>query len=336
MRATVKDVAALASVSPKTVSNVINSTAYVRPETRQRVEEALAALEYIPNFNARGLRNGRSGLIALALPDLTTSYSAEMTHHFIASAREYGWGVQIEETGSKPDREFQLLSRARSRIVDGLILNPTVEGELKIDADTSKTPPTVLIGEVQYSNLDRVTLDSTQAAYDMTARLLALGHRRVAIVGSSEVTNTSTALLRTSGYRQAVADLGGVVDPALELACDDWTSEGGAKTIAAFLESTSTLPDAFFCFTDTLAMGALSMLYAHGIKVPRDVSVAGYDDIALGRYSHPSLTTVSFSKEDFAHATLARLKARIDDPGLPSETTVLPHRIVERASTRAQ
>jgi DNA-binding LacI/PurR family transcriptional regulator len=90
-RATVKDVAARAGVSPKTVSNVMNATFPVAPATRERVERAMAELDYVPNFSARGLRNGRTGMIALALPELNTAYSAEMAHEFVHAARARGW-----------------------------------------------------------------------------------------------------------------------------------------------------------------------------------------------------------------------------------------------------
>src|SRR3954454_6622205 len=99
MRATVRDVAARAGVSPKTVSNVLNGTFRVTPETRAKVEEAMAALDYVPNLSARGLRNGRTGMIAVSLPDLRMSYSAEMLHHFVAAAGVRGLHVQIEESG---------------------------------------------------------------------------------------------------------------------------------------------------------------------------------------------------------------------------------------------
>src|SRR6478736_4384155 len=134
VRATVKDVAARAGVSPKTVSNVINGVVFVRPETRERVERALAELDYVPNLGARGLRNGRYGLIALALPDLSTAYSAELAHHFVEEGHARGWSVQIEETAAEPTRERDLLWRARSHLVDGLVLNP-VSLEVSVLAD---------------------------------------------------------------------------------------------------------------------------------------------------------------------------------------------------------
>ncbi|MGI8767591.1 MAG: LacI family DNA-binding transcriptional regulator, partial [Propionibacteriaceae bacterium] len=120
MRATIKDVARRAGVSPKTVSDVMNLTSPVTPPVRARVEEAIATLGYVPNLSARGLRNGRTGLIALALPDLSTWYSAEMAHHFVQAAGRRGLSVQIEETGISGDRERQLVSRTRAHLIDGL------------------------------------------------------------------------------------------------------------------------------------------------------------------------------------------------------------------------
>ena len=107
------------------MSNVVNGTFPVSPETRERVEQALVELDYVPNLSARGLRNGRTGVVALALPDLETSYSAEVAHHFVVAARQRGLNVQIEETAAD-HREHELLSRARAQLVDGLILNPVL------------------------------------------------------------------------------------------------------------------------------------------------------------------------------------------------------------------
>ncbi|WP_417564363.1 LacI family DNA-binding transcriptional regulator [Microbacterium sp.] len=333
MRATLKDVAARADVSAKTVSNVINGSATVSPDTRARVESALVELDYVPNLSARGLRNGRSGVIALALPDLATPFSAETAHAFVEAAHARGWGVQIEETGGRPDREALLLSRARARMVDGLVLNPTVADEFVLPDEPTQMPAAVIIGEVEQRRLDQVSVDSDRAAYDMTALLASSGHRHIAVVGSPVETNTFTAVLRTRGYRRALADAGIAHDPQLELGCDDWTPQGGAAVMSAFLGH-HRLPDALFCFTDTLAIGVLSELWRRGIQVPREVSVAGFDDIAHGEYAAPPLTTVSFDKRAYAERALDLLSARIIDRVRPVEAVTVPHRIVQRKSTR--
>jgi LacI family transcriptional regulator, repressor for deo operon, udp, cdd, tsx, nupC, and nupG len=333
VRATVKDVALLARVSPKTVSNVINGAVYVRPATRERVEAALAELDYVPNLSARGLRNGRSGMIALALPDLSTAYSAEMEHFFVEGAHERGWGVQIEETGGRPEREAELLSRARARLVDGLVLNPIVTDELTLPQDPSRLPPAVLIGEVEQDRLDQVCVNPDQGAYDMTTTLLSRGLRRVAVVGSPVASFTATARLRTRGYRRALTDARIPHDPVLEIGCDRWDSRGGAEAVSAFLDR-ERMPDAFFCFTDSLAVGVLSALWQRGIQVPQGVSVAGFDDVAEARYATPPLTTVSFDKRAFVDAALDGLSARIVDRSRPVTVTHIPHVVVERESTR--
>ncbi|QAY60291.1 LacI family transcriptional regulator [Microbacterium protaetiae] len=333
MRATLKDVAARAGVSAKTVSNVINGSAIVRPETRARVDAALADLDYVPNLSARGLRNGRSGVIALALPDLATPYSAEMAHAFVEAAHERGWGVQIEETGGKPERETTLLSRARARMVDGLVLNPTVADEFALPDDPAQTPAAVLIGEVEQSRLDQICVDPDRAAYDMATLLISSGHRRIAVVGTAVQTNTFTSLLRTRGYRRALTAAGILLDDRLEIGCDDWTPRGGAAAVSAFLDR-EPLPEAFFCFTDTLAIGVLSELWRRGIRVPGEVSVAGFDDVAHGEFAAPPLTTVSFDKRVFADDALDVLAARIADRSGPTHVVTVPHRIVERDSTR--
>ena len=331
MRATVKDVALRAGVSPKTVSNVINGGIFVRPETRARVETALAELAYVPNLSARALRNGRSGVIALALPDLATAYSAEIAHHFVEVAHEQGWAVQIEETGSESNREWNLLSRARAHLVDGLILNPVVLADSAI-ADSGPLPPVVLIGEVEQDRVDQVWVDSVAAARDMTAHLLSLGHRRIAVVGSPDTLGRATARLRLAGYHAGLADAGIEPDPDLEIGCDNWSPDGAAVVVRSYLDS-HPLPDAFFCFTDSMAVATLGVLWSLGYAVPHDAVVAGFDDIADGRHTVPPLTTVSFDKRAFAERALQMLVERMNDPDAPVRRATIAHTILVRAST---
>ena len=331
MRPTVKDVAARAGVSPKTVSNVVNGVVFVRPDTRERVDAAIAELGYVPNFSARGLRNGRSGVIALAMPDLGTPYSAEMTHAFVELAHDQGWGVQLEETGAERGRAFSLISRARAHLVDGLVLNPiTVEDSEVLGTDL---PPIVMIGEVQQHVADQVGVDSIAAAREMTEHLLSLGHRRILVVGTpGGVFLTETARLRMIGYRQALEAAGVPHDPALEIAVLEWTPADAAAAVTGWLAD-HQLPDAIFCFTDSMAIGALSALWSAGLRAPDDIAVAGFDDVADGRYAVPPLTTVGFDKAAFAQQTLDLLVRRMSERDAPLEQVIVPHEVIVRAST---
>lgn len=340
MRATVKDVAERAGVSPKTVSNVINGVVFVRPETKARVEEALAALNYVPNLSARGLRNGRSGMIGLALPDLLRPYSAEITHLFVELAHERGWGVQIEQTAAEPQREWELLSKARAHLVDGLILNPVNLGDSVVTAGPDGLPPVVLIGDVDQNVVSQVCIDNVAAAADMVRHLLAAGYRRIAAVGTPEPgpdqvksSGTAAARLRTIGYRQALTEAGLPIEDDLFVAFDRWNPENAAEAVTSYLRD-HELPDAFFCFTDTIASGVLSALWHLGIAVPGDIGVAGFDNVTDSEFAVPPLTTVDFSKRDFVTAGLELLEETMRDRTAAPRRIVIPHRIIERASTR--
>ena len=336
MRATVRDVAQLAGVSPKTVSNVINGVVPVRAETRERVESALAELDYVPNMSARGLRNGRSGNIALALPDLSTAYSAELSRNFVELAHERGWSIQLEQSGNDPHREVELVSRARTHLVDGLILNPTLLS-MSVVAGKTELPPTVVIGEVEPYGIDQVHVDSQGAAHEMTQHLIDTGHRRIAVVGGSdEGWRSATSQLRLAGYRDALQSAGITDDAALNLVPVEWTPAAAASVFTAFLDrldaAGSAPPDAVFCFTDSMALGVLHVLAKRGIRVPEEISVVGFDDIDEARFAIPALTTVGFDKRRIADAALTALARRIADPHAPASDIVIPHRLVLRDS----
>jgi DNA-binding LacI/PurR family transcriptional regulator len=330
MRATVKDVARLAGVSPKTVSNVVNKTTPVSEAMRVRVEAAMLELDYVPNLSARALRNGRSGLIALALPDLSTPYSAEMAHHLVVSAAQRGFGVQVEEMAVSGERELQLISRARAQLIDGLILNPVLLASVTLQ-DGLRLPPTVFIGEVDQRVGDHVWVDNVTATRQLTQHLIDLGHRRIAILGTMP---SETSRLRLKGYRAALRAARITRDPHLEIANPDWFPAGAAETITRYLAA-HDLPEAIVCMTDSIAIGVLSALWTLGHRVPEDVSVVGCDNIADGAFAVPPLTTIDFDKPEYARTVLDLLEARIADPTRPVERVTMAHRLLVRGSTAA-
>jgi DNA-binding LacI/PurR family transcriptional regulator len=330
-RPTLRDVARRAGVSAKTVSNVINGTAPVSEETRLRVDEALAELDYVPNLSARGLRNGRSDLIAVALPDLASAYSAEMAHHFITLAGERGLGVQLEETYGTAVRETQLLSRANAHLVDGLILNP-VRLETSAVQRGIVLPPVVLIGEVHQPIADHVWIDNVGASRDIVTLLINHGHHRIATIGP---TRAESARQRLEGFREAHAIAGRTVPPELEIPCQEWSGHGGYRAMTTFLADHEP-PDAIFCMTDAIAIGALSALAGAGLRVPDDVSIASYDNVWEARFSHPPLTTIDFDKRRLARTALDLLSARIEDPSRPTQSVTVPYSIVHRESVRGR
>jgi DNA-binding LacI/PurR family transcriptional regulator len=328
-----KDVAALAGVSIKTVSNVVTGTVSVREETRVRVEAAMTQLDFVPNLNARGLRKGRSGIIAVALPDLATAFSAELLHRIVETAHERGLAVQIEETATDPDREKELVSRARAHLVDGLILNP-IRLEDSVLEFADRLPPLVVIGEVEQNRADHVRIDSRRAAADATRHVLSRGATRIAVIGADDDSSvaTATSRLRLEGVHDALREAGIPRDPALEINPMPWSMTGGATGVETLFRRNVAF-DAIVALTDTLALGALHALHDHGVSVPDDVIVTGFDDVEFSRYTSPSLSTVAFDRRAFADAALGLLESRMDDRTAPPRSLTLSHHLLERDST---
>ena len=335
MRPTVKDVAALALVSPKTVSNVLGGTVPVAPDTRSRVEAAIERLGYVPNLAARGLRSGRTGIVALVMPDLRAAFSAEVSQHFVELAHRRGLAVQIEQSWDDLDRTREVMAQARRHLVDGVVMNPTtVEQRDVVLTGGGGSVPLVMLGEVLQDDVDQVWVDSVDAAARMTRFLLGLGHRRIAMLGvPGPDVDTATGAQRREGYRAALVEAGLPVDPALEVACRTWRPGGGFAAMEELLDR-GERPDAVFCATDSIAIGALSALWSRGVRAPDDVSVAGFDDIDEAAFASPPLTTVRFDKRAYAQAALDHLIARIDGAADPPVRIEVPVEIVERASTR--
>jgi DNA-binding LacI/PurR family transcriptional regulator len=333
VRPRLKDVAERAGVSIKTVSNVVNSWPYVRPDTRAKVEQAIADLNYRPNLHARSLRSGRTGVIALAVPELDIPYFAELARHIITAADAYSWTVLIDQTGGERERQ-RLVGGIRDHLIDGLILSPLALTKRDLAARTEQTP-IVLLGErVHRGPADHVAIDNIAAAAEATAHLVSLGRRRIAAIGAQRSASAVTAKLRLRGYRQTLAAAGLPADPALVAPAPQWHRAEGARAMVELLDRDAR-PDAVFCFNDVLALGAIRALVERGLRVPDDVAVAGVDDIEDGRFSNPTLTTISPDKQQIAQLAVQLLHDQIHHEPHPAHELTADHRLVIRESTTA-
>jgi DNA-binding LacI/PurR family transcriptional regulator len=326
-----KDVAALAGVSIKTVSNVVNGYLHVAPETRARVQGAIDQLGYIPNVAARQLRSGRSGVIALALPELQLPYFAEVAGRIVQAAERRSWTVLIDQTDGQADRERNLVAGLRRHAIDGLIFSPlALTGEEIAGADGT---PMVLLGErVSHGPADHVAIDNTAAAADATRHLASLGRRRIAAIGAQDQPSAVTAHQRLAGYRRALTEAGLSEDPELVVPAESFHRADGAVAMERLLALPEP-PDAVFCFNDLLALGAIRTLLRRGLKVPGDVAVVGFDDIEDGRFSTPTLTTISPDTARIAEIAVELLAERIGQTTEPPREVRVAHRLEIREST---
>lgn len=335
MAATMQDVARLAGVSVKTVSNVVNGYPHIRPRTRERVLAAIDELGYQLNITARNLRTGRTGIIALAVPELRVPYFAELADSVIEVAEAQGFHVIIEQHGGQREREIEVLTGSRRTLTDGLIYSPMALGpgdETYLDV----TYPLVLLGErIFHASVDHVTMRNTEAAQVATEHLLSSGRRRVAALGVYPGQVVGSAALRLAGYRAALERAGLPVDPALEaVATGPWTRATGARAMAEMLEA-GTRPDAVFGFNDALALGAMHELQVRGFRVPEDVAVIGFDAIDEGRYANPTLTTVDPGRDEIPVLAVRLLAERIRGVATEFHRLAPEFRVVPGGSTGA-
>ncbi|MDR2929759.1 MAG: LacI family transcriptional regulator [Propionibacteriaceae bacterium] len=334
MPATLRDVATHAQVSLRTVSNVIRGYTHVSDAMRKKVMDAITELDYRPNLVARTLRTGRTGVLALVVPEIDLPYFSTLARHVIDAAAELGYRVMIDQTGPDHDTERELFtSTDRRMLFDGILFAPLVT-KTELDAMTiTSSIPFVLLGEYEFDGtFDHVAIDNFQAAYDATSHLIGLGRTRIAAIGSQPDQAYATPQLRTAGYQQALLDAGITPDPALIRPAGHYRRSDGYEAARALLEAPEH-PDAVFCYSDLLAIGALRGLDDAGLSVPDDIAVIGIDDIDEGVYSRPSLSTVSLDIPFIAHQAVAHLVRRIDDPDTPAEEVVAPHRLMPREST---
>ncbi len=323
--ATLKDVAAHAGVSFKTVSNVVNNhDAEVSEQTRARVRASIVALNYRPNVAARHLRTMRTGVLALVIPDLFNPYFAELSAAVITAATARSYTALIDYTRGQRAEELLVVGGLRPHMIDGVILNA-----LELDADDVKPErvavPIVLVGErLSGAPFDHVMMDNVAAARLATEHLLRLGRRRIAMIGASDDPRDEMPRLRLQGVRQALDAAGMGVDPQLVM----------TSPPASF--GRVDVPDAVVGFNDLVALGAMKVLRDTGFRVPDDIAVVGFDDIEEGRYATPALTTISPDKAHIAYLAVALLLARIDGSRtVPPEQIDPGFQLLVRQSTTA-
>lgn len=336
MGVSLKDVALRAGVSAKTVSNVVNDYPHVTPRTRQRVQRAIDELGYRPNLTARHLRKGRTGLIALAIPELGNPYFAEVAGAVIDAAARHDLTVLLDHTAGLREKEILVSQGFRSHVIDGLILSP-IRLEREDLLARPEDPPMVLLGEREYDvPYDHIMIDNVGAARIAVRHLLDLGRRRVAFLGARRESGRQPAHLRLRGWREAITSAGLVPDESMVVATEGYDRADGAAAMACLLDRDKR-PDAVFAYNDLVALGAMRTLVERGLRVPEDIAVVGFDDIEEGRYGAVSLSTVAPDKSGLARLAVdclvERIAARGEDTP-PAPQRILPgYRLIVREST---
>lgn len=321
------DVAKQAGVSTATVSRVLNGKVFVAEKLRERVETAVAELGYNPNMAARNLRTLRSSKVLLLVPDISNPFFGKVIRGAEQAARQAGFAVVLGDTRNDPAFEDQYATMLARREVDGLIfLGHRLPKPLrKLVAQRTAGVPVVNGCEpAPQLGLSSVHIDNVQAGRDATDYLLGLGHRRIGVVTGPLSSPLSQD--RLSGVGDAMR---ACPDGVLSVRTGDFSIESGFREARELIGGGAT---ALFCFSDEMALGAMSAIGEAGLVCPGDISVVGFDDVRFASFSAPALTTISQPADEIGSRAMELLLRHIADPAAEPEVVVLPHRLVVRGS----
>lgn len=308
MRARIEDVAKRAGVSMKTVSRVLNDEPNVREATRRRVLEAVEHLHYRPNLSARSLAGHKSYLLALLYDNPSANYVMEILTGVVETCQQQHYGMVPHpiDYGS-PDLLWSIESLLLQSKLDGLILTPPITDNAEVLKLLDRIGmPYACVSPRGHANTIGVCIDEEEAASEVVAHLVSLGHRRIAHIRGHPAQGATW--WRLDGYRRGLERAGLQYDPAL-VVDGRFTFQSGADATKTLLKL-DPRPTSIFAANDDTAAGVLSTLHQRGISIPGEMSVCGFDDSPMSAQLFPALTTVHQPTREMGHmATLQLLKA---------------------------
>jgi LacI family transcriptional regulator len=332
------DIAEAAGVSVTTVSHVLNNSRPVREETMLRVRSAAEQLGYRPNGLARSLRRKQSLTIGLIVPDISNPFFAEIGRGLEEASFNAGYNVIFCNSGGDPEHEQRNVTGLLEKRVDGIVIAPGGIAPEHLTALASGDVPVVMIDrDATELTCDVVLANNLSGGQQAVRHLVELGHRQIACVVASAASR-SAAPGRLHGYRQGMKDAG-LDDNGLIVVTDELDNASpGSEVDAGYIATTRILgsadrPTALFLTNDLMAIGALRAAHDLGCSVPGEVSIVGFDDILLARYSIPALSSVVQPRHDMGRIAAELLIARSRDRERPLVRRVLDVSLVARESS---
>ncbi|HOP95009.1 MAG TPA: LacI family DNA-binding transcriptional regulator [Dictyoglomaceae bacterium] len=328
---TMKDVAKLAGVSISTVSHVINKTRYVEKETREKVYEAIKALDYRPNTLASSLRKKVSSTIGLIISNITNLFYPEVVRGVEDYLAKYNYNLILCNSDEDVEKEKKYIEVLFSRRVDGLIITPSKSSETRdnLDLFRERNTPVVLVDrKIEGLEEDVVLADNIGGAHEAVRYLLSLGHRRIGIITGP--LDTTTGSERLEGYFKALSDLNIKKDDSL-IYEGDFKEESGYRGVKELL-SLPNPPTAIFATNNLMSLGALKGIFELNLKIPKDISLISFDDMEWFPYFSPPLTAIYQPAYELGEAAVKLLFERFRKGRKRRKEVILPTKLIVRDS----
>ncbi len=331
-KATIDDVAALAGVSIKTVSRVLNNEANVRQSTREKVNLAISRLDYRPNLSARRLAARRSYIVALLYDNPSANYLSNIQHGVVTACNASGYDVLVHPCDSTDPRLADEINHLREQgRCDGVILTPPLSdmSELVQSLEDKGTPFIQIAPAVRMDSCSWVATTDEAAGYQITDHLIRLGHRRIGYIQGHP--DHKAMATREDGYKRALRAAGLKVDRKLIIA--GFNSFESGEAAGRKLLGSTTPPSAIFAANDDMAAGVMKAARDLGLKIPEQLSVAGFDDTPVASQTWPELTTIHQPISEMAEAAAGILIERLDAQEYLQSKQVIDARLIIRQST---
>jgi len=301
--ANIRTVAKRAHVSIATVSRVMNGITTVDSKIAARVMKAAADLEYTPNTQARALVSGKSGMIGLIVSEITNPFFPELIQQFEDETVKRGYEMLIGSTNYSTARMTQCIRRMLERKVEGVAVMTFGMDEALLLELSRRGIPVASVGTPDIDSITTIEVNHRQGIQEAIQHLAVMGHRAISYIGGS--LDLLVGRQRQDAYIQSMAQIGIPVTPD-QIVQGDHTMDGGVAAGERIFASGS-IPTAILCYNDLTAIGLLHVISRHGLRVPEDISVIGFDDIHMAQFTVPPLTTIRMSCSTLATTALDAL-----------------------------
>jgi len=323
----IREVAKLAGVSVATVSRALSHPEKVSQASMAKVMEAIEKTNYRPNMLARNFRSTRSYSIVVLVPEISNPFFALVIKSIEIHAQKLGYSVLLGDTQDSQEREQNYINLVETHLADGIIQLRPHTAEYPVHHQP-KFPHINLCG-TENTPGQCIRIDNVAASKGMARYLMGLGHKRIGII--TGLRGNPHTIDRLRGYREALEESGLKYDERY-IAHGEFTILSGVQA-ADELCARDELPTAIMCMNDEMAIGAIQSFKAHGLRIPEDISITGFDNIDYSSYCDPPLTTIAQPSEEMGKIAVESLIRLIEGEQLTREEHVLDYEFIARKST---
>jgi LacI family transcriptional regulator len=329
LRATVKDIAQHAGVSPATVSLVLRKSPLVAEATRARIQTSIDSLGYVYYRAAANMRTRLTHTVGLIVCEITNPFYAELTAGIDDALDRAGFVAFLANTAESPSRQDRFIARMREQRVDGILLAPAEGTHPRVVDDLARhgMPVVQMLRRLGRHRADHVSADFSLGMTLAAEHLIRLGHQRIAFVGGAR--RVSPARDRAAAFRNTLPRYGLPIGPIVDCLP---TREDGARAVGQLFRGSPNDPTAVLCHNDLCALGLMLGLGDRGLMPGRDVAVIGFDNIPEGALHRPALTSVAIGARQIGEEAASLLLRRIEAPGGSPESIILPPKLIIRSS----